>query len=81
MAIEHQRRRGEAYCLEALALAQPRNMRPLVAHCHFGLGRLYRQLSRPQLACEYHDIAPSMANQMDIILPAQQVESDVGQSL
>ena len=33
--------RGEARYREALALAEPRGMRPLVAHCHLGLGKLY----------------------------------------
>ena len=36
-------KRGEAYYREALALAEPRGMRPLNAHCHLGLGRLYRR--------------------------------------
>ena len=35
--------RGEAHYREALALAEPRGMRPLVAHCHLGLGKLYRR--------------------------------------
>ena len=34
---------GEAHYREALALAEPRGMRPLVAHCHLGLGKLYRR--------------------------------------
>ena len=33
---------GEAHYRQALALAEPRGMRPLVAHCHLGLGKLYR---------------------------------------
>jgi tetratricopeptide (TPR) repeat protein len=32
---------GEAHYRKALALAEPRGMRPLVAHCHLGLGKLY----------------------------------------
>jgi Tetratricopeptide repeat len=28
---------------QAMALADERGMRPLVAHCHLGLGRLYRR--------------------------------------
>jgi hypothetical protein len=31
---------GEADYRRALALAGPRGMRPLVAHCHLGLGKL-----------------------------------------
>jgi tetratricopeptide (TPR) repeat protein len=33
--------RGEAHYRESLALAEPRGMRPLIAHCHLGLGTLY----------------------------------------
>src|SRR4029453_12171400 len=32
--------RAEALYHQALALAEPRGMRPLVAHCHLGLGKL-----------------------------------------
>jgi tetratricopeptide (TPR) repeat protein len=32
---------AERYYCEALALAEPRGMRPLVAHCHLGLGKLH----------------------------------------
>jgi tetratricopeptide (TPR) repeat protein len=31
---------AEAHYREALALAEPRGMRPLAAHCHLGLARL-----------------------------------------
>jgi hypothetical protein len=33
---------GEARSHNALALAEPRGMRPLVAHCRLGLGKLYQ---------------------------------------
>jgi hypothetical protein len=33
---------AERYYREALALAERLDMRPLAAHCHFGLGRLHR---------------------------------------
>jgi len=35
--------RGEAHYRQALALAEPRGMRPVIAHCHLGLGELYRR--------------------------------------
>jgi predicted ATPase/class 3 adenylate cyclase len=38
--------RGEGSYREALALAEPRGMRPLVAHCHLGLGKLYRRTGK-----------------------------------
>jgi hypothetical protein len=31
---------------QALALAEQLEMRPLQAHCHLGLGKLYRRISR-----------------------------------
>jgi hypothetical protein len=42
--------RGDAHYRQALALAEPRGMRPLVAHCHLGLGKLYRRTSMRQQA-------------------------------
>jgi len=36
---------GEHY-LQALVLAEELGMRPLVAHCHFGLGALYQKIGR-----------------------------------
>jgi tetratricopeptide (TPR) repeat protein len=37
---------AEAYYRQALALADELGMRPLAAHCHLGLGTLYRQMGR-----------------------------------
>ena len=37
---------AEAHYQQALALAEELGMRPLVAHCHLGLGRLYAQTGR-----------------------------------
>jgi tetratricopeptide (TPR) repeat protein len=37
---------AEAHYREALALAEELGMRPLVAHCHFGLGKLYATVGR-----------------------------------
>jgi class 3 adenylate cyclase/tetratricopeptide (TPR) repeat protein len=39
---------AEAYCRQALALAEELGMRPLVAHCHLGLGTLYRKIGRDE---------------------------------
>jgi tetratricopeptide (TPR) repeat protein len=37
---------AEAYYCQALALAEELGMRPLVAHCHLGLGKLYATIGR-----------------------------------
>jgi class 3 adenylate cyclase/tetratricopeptide (TPR) repeat protein len=41
---------AEAHYQQALALADELGMRPLQAHCHLGLGRLYGQTGRGELA-------------------------------
>jgi len=53
-------KRGEASYRAALALAEPRGMRPLVAHCHFGLGKLGRRNGHCEQAHEHLTIATSM---------------------
>ena len=41
---------AEAHYRQGLALAEELGMRPLQAHCHLGLGTLYRQAGRAALA-------------------------------
>src|SRR5262249_2473392 len=55
---------AEGYYRQALALAEPRGMRPLVAHCHLGLGKLYRRTSNHAQAREHLDIATVMYREM-----------------
>jgi class 3 adenylate cyclase/tetratricopeptide (TPR) repeat protein len=43
---------AESYYRQALALADELGMRPLVAHCHLGLGTLYQKLGRDQRQSE-----------------------------
>ena len=54
----------EGYYREALALAEPRGMRPQVAHCHFGLGKLYRRRGDREQAQEYLATAMAMYREM-----------------
>jgi tetratricopeptide (TPR) repeat protein len=42
--------RAIAYYHQALALADELGMRPLLAHCHLGLGILYNRIGRPEQA-------------------------------
>jgi hypothetical protein len=39
---------AESHDRQALALASELGMRPLVAHCHLGLGKLYRRTGKPR---------------------------------
>jgi tetratricopeptide (TPR) repeat protein len=52
--------RADAYYRQALALAEPRGMRPLVAHCHLGLGVLHARLDKPHEAHEHLATAAAM---------------------
>ena len=57
---------GEDHYREALALAEPRGMRPLVAHCHLGLGKLYRRTGKQQQAQEHLSAATAMYREMEM---------------
>src|SRR5262249_55053419 len=59
---------------EALALAEPRGMRPLVAHCHFGLGKLYRGIEKSEQAREHLTTAVTMYREMDMRFYLEQAE-------
>jgi hypothetical protein len=48
----------------AMTLAAEFEMRPLVAHCHFGLGRLYRRTGNPAQAQEHLTTATAMYGEM-----------------
>jgi tetratricopeptide (TPR) repeat protein len=48
----------------ALALATALGMRPLIAHCHLGLGKLYRRRDRREQAHEHLATATTMYREM-----------------
>jgi class 3 adenylate cyclase/tetratricopeptide (TPR) repeat protein len=56
--------RGAAYYREALAVAQLHGMRPLAAHCHLGLGKLYRRTGQPEHARQNLTAATTMYREM-----------------
>ena len=57
---------AESCYRQALALGDELGMRPLVAHCHLGLGSLYRRLDKPQQAGEHTAIAAAMYREMQM---------------
>jgi len=67
--------RGEAHYRQALALAEPRGMRPLVAHCHLGLGKLYRRTGKCEEAQEHLTTATTMYREMDMRFWLEQAEA------
>src|SRR5438132_51013 len=68
--------RGEAHYHEALALAEPRGMRPLVAHCHLGLGKLYRRMGKREQGHEHLAAATTMYREMDMRFWLEQAEAE-----
>jgi class 3 adenylate cyclase/tetratricopeptide (TPR) repeat protein len=50
----------------ALTLADELGMRPLMAHCHLGLGTLLRRMDRPEWAREHLAMAATLYREMDM---------------
>jgi DNA-binding SARP family transcriptional activator len=66
---------ADRYYSQAVALAQELGMRPLVAHCHLGLGELLRRAGRWELAKEHLAIATKLFWDMDTPLWLARVEA------
>ena len=69
---------GEAHYRKALALAEPRGMRPLVAHCHLGFGKLYGRTGKREQAREHLTTATTMYREMDMGFWLMQTEAVLG---
>jgi hypothetical protein len=52
-------------------------MRPLVAHCHLGLGKLYRRVGKGEEAEEQLTTATTMYREMDMRFWVEQAEAEV----
>ena len=61
--------------MPGLALADELGMRPLVAHCHLGLGKLYRRTGERQRAHEHLTTATTMYREMDMRFWLEQAEA------
>ncbi len=68
---------AEGHYRQALALADELGMRPLVAHCHLGLGKLYRRTGKQEQARENLTAAMTMYREMDMRFWLEQVEADL----
>jgi class 3 adenylate cyclase/tetratricopeptide (TPR) repeat protein len=67
---------ADGHYFQALALAEPRGMRPLVAHCHLGLGKLYLHTKR-QDAQKHLMTAATMYREMDMRFWLEQAEAEM----
>jgi tetratricopeptide (TPR) repeat protein len=70
---------AESRYREAVAIAERLGMRPLVAHCHLGLGKLYRRTGERQQAQEHLATATTMYHEMDMGFGLAQAEAALGQ--
>ena len=69
--------RGEANYRQALALAEPRGMRSLVAHCHLGLAKLSRRTGKRREAQEHLTTATTMYREMDMPFYLEQANAEM----
>ena len=68
---------AEAHFREALAIAETLEMRPLQAHCHLGLGKLYRRTGRPADARAELSTAITMLREMGMAHWLPEAESEL----
>jgi tetratricopeptide (TPR) repeat protein len=72
---------GEAkdYYRQALALAEELGMRPLMAHCHLGLGKLYRRTGKQQQAKEHLNTSTAMMREMEMGVWLERAEAELNE--
>jgi class 3 adenylate cyclase/tetratricopeptide (TPR) repeat protein len=68
---------AEAHYRRALALADELGMRPLVAHCHLGLGKLYRRTGERAEAQEHLTNAATMYREMGMTYWLEKAEAEL----
>jgi class 3 adenylate cyclase/tetratricopeptide (TPR) repeat protein len=71
---------AEAHYRNAGALADERGMRPLMAHCHLGLGKLYHRTGDRAKAQEHLTNAATMYREMDMGFWLEKVEVELARS-
>ena len=69
--------KADTHYRQALTLAEELGMRPLVAHCHLGLARLYRRTGKPHEAKDHRIIARRMFREMDMRFWLEKVEAEM----
>jgi len=52
-------------------------MRPLVAHCHLGLGKLHRRMGKREEAREHLTTATAMYREMDMRFWLEKAEAEL----
>jgi len=68
---------AEGHYRAAMALANSLGMRPLIAHCHLDLGKLYRRTGNQQVAQEHLTTATTMYREMEMRFWLEQAATEV----
>jgi tetratricopeptide (TPR) repeat protein len=69
---------AQGYYRQALELAGQLEMRPLTAHCHLGLGKLYRRTGDTAKAKEHLTAATTMYREMGMGFWLEKAETALG---
>jgi tetratricopeptide (TPR) repeat protein len=69
---------AKGHYTQALARAEELGMRPLVAHCHLGLGKLFHRPGDRAKAAEHLTIAATMYREMDMGFWLEKAEAELG---
>jgi class 3 adenylate cyclase/tetratricopeptide (TPR) repeat protein len=69
--------KAENHYRQALAVAEELGMRPLIAHCHVGLGKMYRRASNPQQARTHLTDGVAMMREMEMGLWLEKAEAEL----
>src|SRR5215467_10669938 len=68
---------ASVHLARALALADELGLRPLVAHCHLGLGKLHWRTGEREQAREHLTTATGMYREMDMRFYLEQAEAEM----
>jgi uncharacterized protein HemY len=63
---------------QAMRQATELGMRPLIAHCHLGLGKLYLRAGKREQAQKHLRMAATMYREMDMRFWLEQAEAEMG---
>jgi tetratricopeptide (TPR) repeat protein len=69
--------KAENHYRQALALAEELGMRPLMAHCQLGLGKLYRNIGNTQQAKKHLTAATKMMRDMEMGLWLEKAKEEL----
>jgi tetratricopeptide (TPR) repeat protein len=68
---------AERHYRQALALAAELGMRPLVAHCHLGVGKLSQRTGKPEQAREHFATATTMYREMGMTYWLEKAQAEL----